>query len=335
MFAFGMFRLCSRGLLLKTGRCLFTSTLLQTFVTVPTLFGLFMSGGFMVKISVLMPVYKTPELYLREAIESILKQTFADFEFLILDDCPEDDREAIVKSYKDKRIKYFKNEKNLGISASRNKLIDMAKGEYLAVFDHDDISLPERLEKESQYLDEHPEIGVVGCAVEVFQKKKKIITHPLTDEEIKASLMSVCAIVHPASMIKKNILMINSIRYEAYFSPAEDYRLWCRLIPYTKFHNLPDVLFKYRDHGMNTSKTQQEKMSIASFAIRAQVQAENPALYNFFQMDGLHTYRINLFGFLPLITIRSWRNKTRFYLFEKILLFSYKWSCKLKGKQYA
>lgn len=147
--------------------------------------------------------------------------------------------------------------------------------------------------------------------------------------------MSVCAIVHPASMIKKNILMINSIRYEAYFSPAEDYRLWCRLIPYTKFHNLPDVLFKYRDHGTNTSKTQQEKMSIASFAIRAQVQAENPALYNFFQMEGLHTYRIKLFGFLPLITIRSWRNKTRFYLFEKILLFSYKWSCKLKGKQYA
>lgn len=77
--------------------------------------------------------------------------------------------------------------------------------------------------------------------------------------------------------------MINSIRYEAYFSPAEDYRLWCRLIPYTKFHNLPDVLFKYRDHGTNTSKTQQEKMSIASFAIRAQVQAENPALYNFFK----------------------------------------------------
>lgn len=72
-----------------------------------------------------------------------------------------------------------------------------------------------------------------------------------------------------------------------------------------------------------------------TFAIRVQAQTENPALYNFFQMEGLHTYRIKLFGFLPLITIKSWRNKTSFYLFEKILLFSYKSSCKLKGKQYA
>ena len=104
----------------------------------------------MPKVSVLMPVYKTDENYLREAIESILSQTFEDFEFLILDDCPEDDREEIIKSYKDKRIKYSKNETNLGITRSRNKLIDMAKGEYLAVFDHDDISLPERFQKQVQ-----------------------------------------------------------------------------------------------------------------------------------------------------------------------------------------
>ena len=111
----------------------------------------------MVKVSVLMPVYKTNEKFLREAIESILGQTFSDFEFLILDDCPEDDRESIVKSYDDKRIKYIKNEKNLGITPSRNKLIDMAEGEYLAVFDHDDISLPERFQKQVEFLDNHPE----------------------------------------------------------------------------------------------------------------------------------------------------------------------------------
>ena len=93
----------------------------------------------MPKISVLMPVYKTPEAYLKAAIESILAQTFGDFEFLILDDCPQDDRQKIVESYGDKRIKYIKNPQNMGISAARNKLIDLAKGEYLAVFDHDDI----------------------------------------------------------------------------------------------------------------------------------------------------------------------------------------------------
>ena len=130
-----------------------------------------MKGMPMPKVSVLMPVYKTKEEYLRAAIESILTQTFTDFEFLILDDCPEDDRGAVVRSYKDKRIKYFKNNKNLGISASRNKLINMAKGEYLAVFDHDDISLPERLTREAAYLDEHPETGVVASQVKNIIKQ--------------------------------------------------------------------------------------------------------------------------------------------------------------------
>lgn len=122
----------------------------------------------MPKVSVLMPVYKTDEKYLRGAIESVLRQTFSDFEFLILDDAPEDSREDIVKSYKDKRIKYIKNETNLGITPSRNKLIELAKGEYLAVMDHDDVSLPERFAKQIKYLDEYPEVGVVGCKIKTM-----------------------------------------------------------------------------------------------------------------------------------------------------------------------
>ena len=126
----------------------------------------------MPKVSVLMPVYKTKEEHLREAIESILNQTFSDFEFLILDDCPDDSRERIVKSYDDKRIKYIKNEKNLGITPSRNRLMQMAKGEYLAVFDHDDVSLPTRLEKQVQYLDANLDVGVVSSWVKEFPKHK-------------------------------------------------------------------------------------------------------------------------------------------------------------------
>ena len=110
----------------------------------------------MVKVSVLMPVYKTNEAYLREAIESILKQIFTDFEFLIVDDCPSDTREAIVKSYNDSRIVYSINPQNFGIAGVRNKLIDMAQGEYLAIMDHDDVSLPERFQKQVEILDAHP-----------------------------------------------------------------------------------------------------------------------------------------------------------------------------------
>ena len=139
----------------------------------------------MPKVSVLMPVYKTPELFLKEAIESILNQTFKDFEFLIIDDCPEDKTcENIISSFTDKRIKYIRNEINLGISGTRNRLLQIAKGKYIAVMDHDDVSLPERFEKQVAFLDAHPEIGVVGCQAEHFPKIKQ--THdPLTDEEIK------------------------------------------------------------------------------------------------------------------------------------------------------
>lgn len=132
------------------------------------------------KVSVLVPVYRPREEYLRACIDSILSQTFCDFELLLLDDCPEDrTAEAVIKSYADGRIRYSRNPANLGISASRNLLIDMARGEYLAVMDHDDISLPERLEKETAYLDAHPEVGVVsGRVLKIPQIKHRIIPKP-------------------------------------------------------------------------------------------------------------------------------------------------------------
>lgn len=285
----------------------------------------------MPKVSVLMPVYKTSEKYLREAIESILSQTFEDFEFLILDDCPEDDREEIVRSYKDKRIKYYKNEKNLGITPSRNKLIDMAKGEYLAVFDHDDVSLPTRLKKQVAYLDEHPECGVVGCKTQRMSNGKQS-KNPTNDHEIKLALMRVCALTHPASMIRKSVLINNNIRYEERFSPAEDYALWCRLIPFTNFYNIPDVLFHYRDHAENTSHKQEAKMQQATLSILSFVKVENPALYEEFLLKAKHTTRIRLFGLIPFLTIIKQANRTKVYLFEKIPLFSSKSVIKLQEK---
>jgi glycosyltransferase involved in cell wall biosynthesis len=286
----------------------------------------------MVKVSVLMPVYKTNESYLREAIESILGQSFSDFEFLILDDCPEDDRESIVKSYDDKRIKYFKNERNLGITPSRNKLIEIAKGEYLAVFDHDDISMPERFAKQVEYLDNHPEVGVIGCLVKLMSNGK-LSRNPINNDDIKRSLMTACAVTHPASMIRKSVLMENGIRYEEKFSPSEDYALWCRLIPYTEFYNLDEILLLYRDHEDNTSHNQKQKMTNASVAIRSFVQAENPAVYNEFLWFSESVYKINLFGIIPLITIRKKENKTSVYLFEKILVFRNKFTRKLQIKR--
>lgn len=121
-------------------------------------------------VSVLTPIYNSNPSHLKECIESILNQTFSDFEFIILNDSPENNElDKIVESYKDKRIKYFKNDKNLGISRSRNKLIDLAQGEYIAIFDHDDISLPTRLEKQVRFLDENLDVGLVGSWLEKFE----------------------------------------------------------------------------------------------------------------------------------------------------------------------
>lgn len=259
----------------------------------------------MPKVSVLMPVYKTNEKYLREAIESILSQTFEDFEFLILDDCPEDDREEIIKSYKDKRIKYYKNEKNLGITLSRNKLIDMAQGEYLAVIDHDDIALPTRFEEQVRVLDTHPEIGIVGSWVERFPNIK-LVKYPESNQDIEQYLMQGCAVPHTGAMIRADILPDNP--YENKFSPAEDYALWCRLIGKTQFYNIPKVLMKYRIHDDNTTKTQSDKMSAATKAIHEFVRKSHPNIWQTVCEQAPHIIRLKLFGLIPLGHFRQMGN---------------------------
>ena len=115
-------------------------------------------------VTVLMAVYNG-EKYLREAIESILDQTYTNFEFLIINDGSSDRTEEIILSYNDKRIRYIKNEQNLKLIASLNKGLDLAKGEFIARMDADDISLPERLEKQINFLEKHPEIGLLGSWV--------------------------------------------------------------------------------------------------------------------------------------------------------------------------
>ncbi len=274
----------------------------------------------MPKISVLMPVYKTPESYLRETIESVLGQTYADFEFLILDDCPEHPVEDIVKSYSDSRIKYQKNEKNIGISASRNKLIDWAQGEYLAVMDHDDISVPERFAEEASFLDKHPDYGVVSALHYNFVSKRPCHSHPEDDHQIKLGMMAGCVVTHPVAMLRKSVLTDNNIFYEEEFSPAEDYALFSRLIPFTKFHNIQKILLNYRDHSDNTSHKHDDKILRASDMIYAFLRKEHPYLYEEFLLRRQQKTEYKLFGILPVIKSVEKGNKRKILLFGCIPL---------------
>ncbi len=278
----------------------------------------------MPKVSVLMPVYKTNREYLKDSIKSILKQTYSDFEFLIIDDCPEDSREDVLKSFSDQRIVYLKNDNNLGISKTRNKLIDLAKGEYLAIFDHDDISLPLRLEKQVEFLDKNPDVGVLGCKVQYFQNSNQLIENPENDHEIRLALMSYCAIIHPGSMVRKSLLSEHNIAYEEKFSPAEDYALWCRLMPYTKFYNMPEILLNYRVHGKNTSKKQQDRLKHAAMAIHAFVKVLYPALYEEFNQRVERVFKYRLFGVLDIFKIVKHYDCISVYLFGKILIMKIK-----------
>ena len=269
------------------------------------------------KVSVLTPIYKTDERFLRKAIESVLGQTFGDFEFLLLDDCPEDDREAIVGSYSDKRLVYLKNDRNLGIAASRNRLIDLAKGEYLAIFDHDDICRPERLAKEVAYLDAHPECGVVSGWTK--PTCGGVNEHPEEDHAIKVEMMRGISMWHPAAMVRKSVLLETGARYEAEYTPVEDYMLWMKLVPHTVFHNLQEVLIDYRWHEANTSVVRKRELDAQDLRCKAWAKVNLPELYAEYELSCLTERRVRLLG-LPVLKIQTGRRETSVRLFGGIPL---------------
>lgn len=264
------------------------------------------------RVSVLMPVYNTNIEHLQDSINSILNQTFTDFEFIILNDSPDNtELEKFITSNGDKRIKYHKNEKNIGISESRNRLLELAHGEYIAIFDHDDISVPDRLACQVEFLDTHPNIGVVSGLMECFDNRTDIWQNPETDLEIKLSLTENCFVAHTAAMIRKSILIDNKIKYESEYTPAEDYRLWTRLMNFTNFYNIQRPLVKYRIHSTNTSKTDESRMIKSWQKIQKETIQQYPTYRKIYL--SLHQdkekkssdWRIRLFGKIPFLKKKS------------------------------
>ena len=214
-----------------------------------------------------MPVYNG-ERYLREAMDSILSQTFRDFEFLIIDDASTDGSVEIIKSYTDPRICLVHNEINLGRCATPNKGLDLAKGEYLARMDCDDISLPTRLEKQVIFLNTHPDVGVCGTWVKLFMGADYVIKYPITHEEIKCQLLLGCQLAHSSVMLRKKVLLDHHLYYDVNCKLAEDYELWTRCSYVTKLANIPEVLVKYRWHAEQISQIDAGALDIYSSDIR-------------------------------------------------------------------
>ncbi len=203
------------------------------------------------KLSVVMPVYNTKEQFLREAIESVLNQTFMDFELLIINDGSTDTNvENVILSYKDKRIKYLKQE-NIGLARSLNKGFKLATGEYVARMDGDDISLPNRFAEQVEFLDKHTNISLCGSIVEKFRNNKsKIRKYPANPKILE--LLKECCICHPSIMIRIADFKKFNLEYNPDYK-CEDYELWSRAIKYLQFYNIQKPLLKYRVHGNNLS----------------------------------------------------------------------------------
>lgn len=239
----------------------------------------------MPSVSVLVPIYRTDPAFLREAVASVLAQTFRNFELILLDDCPDDPRESVVREFADERIVYAKNERNLGITPSRNRLMEMAKGEYLAVFDHDDVCRADRLEQEVAYLDEHPECVAVSSFVRVLPSGE-IAKRPVEDGDIRVQMMGGCVMAHSASLLRASVLKEHGIVYEESFSPSEDYRLFLRLMEFGRLHTIPDPLIDYRMHGNNTTISQFERMWDAAERAHAEAKQKFPELWAEFRRRG-------------------------------------------------
>jgi glycosyltransferase involved in cell wall biosynthesis len=212
------------------------------------------------EISVIMSVYNSDQ-YLKQAVESILNQSFTDFEFIITDDCSTDGSAEILENYKlkDKRIILLRNSENIGLTKSLNSMLEMAKGKYIARMDADDISLPERFNKQHDFMERNPEIGVLGANIRYFGIVNKITDHPIEHDEIKIELLFECIMNHPSIFMRKKVIDEHKIRYNENFRISQDYELWSRMINNTKFANLKDVLIDYRFEKTNITNTHNEE----------------------------------------------------------------------------
>lgn len=201
-------------------------------------------------VTVLMPVYNA-EKYLSEAIDSILAQTYKNIEFLIINDGSTDNSESVILDYQSKNpiIVYVKNETNMKLIATLNKGVGMARGKYIVRMDADDISKPFRIEKQVEYMESHPSVGVCGSFFTVFGEglnKPYIVKRPLGNNHIKASMLFTNAIGHPNVIIRRSVMIENKVFYDKRFYRIEDWGLWTELMLYCDFGNLPYSVLDYR-----------------------------------------------------------------------------------------
>lgn len=203
-------------------------------------------------VSVILPVYNAED-YVQDSIQSVLYQTFTDFEIIIINDGSTDKSESKILQFTDSRIRYIKNEVNLKLIATLNLGLELARGKYIARLDADDIALPDRFAKQVDFLERYPDYGLIGSFATLFGNDTGILEYVREDLTIRYALLTHNPFIHSTVMFRNLIIKNNKLYYDNKQIHVEDYDLWLKILSFTKGKILPEYLVNYRLHSEQIS----------------------------------------------------------------------------------
>jgi len=282
-------------------------------------------------VSVLMPVYNGAQ-HLRESIESIQRQTFTDWEFIIINEFGSNDGSAeIAEIYAngDKRIRLVQNDQRLGLGESLNKGIRLAEGEYIARMDADDLSHPTRFAKQVQLMEASPNVAICGTYQHHFGPNINWVHRPpIKAEQTRTNLLFKCDLCHSTLMLRKKMLIDHDLFYDNMYL-NEDFELWTRVVVVADIVNIPEVLGDYRHGENNITKQKKEALEIESGMIVANsllrnlhvsISQEDHELFNswrnVFQQESDLDKRKNMLERLKLVLLRIWEANKRITFYD-------------------
>ncbi len=216
-----------------------------------------------------MPLFNC-QAFVYQAVKSILDQSYRDFEFLIIDDGSDDSGPEIVTAIKDERIVFLRNPSNIGVAATLNRGLAVARGKYVVRMDADDISLPDRLQRQVQFMDDHPEVGISGAWVRCFGTGVSCtIRPPCEPEELRCFALFENPFCHMAVIMRREMMQTHNLLYDTTFSRSEDYELWSRALHCFPLANIGKVLVKARQHPASVTLSKWQEMATQTEAIQA------------------------------------------------------------------
>lgn len=262
------------------------------------------------KVSVIMSTFNTPDLWLCQAIESILNQSYKNIEFIIVDDYSKKSIEHIIERYQDERIYLIKNKENKGLTKSLNIALNMATGEYIARMDSDDISLPERLKTQVEFMEANPEIIVCGTYRRAFgiENKNEIWDIPTTRKKQQIELFFYnCGLTHPTAMFRRSMLVEHGILYNEKYIKAQDYGIWVQCTRYAPMAVIPRILLKYRKSSRQVTSNREDVKYFDSLVKTDQL--TNIGIFPSIEEKKLHLAFCDLYPSVNAAKLFEWVNR--------------------------